>query len=170
MQYSTYYQICCREKSVKLNKLFILVKTANPVIFILILLKLFVLKCVIVVQHQCVTIWAIFQLNHSEKWNDNILFGLDQNAELDFYSASSLIQQSAGRYVTPPTPSLPVFALTPWWYMLSRDATDSNLIVWFDQMIYHTRSELVNHYTTNGAKWLYGPLNVNTIEFWLVVM
>jgi hypothetical protein len=45
-------------------------------------------------------------------------FVLDQHAELDFYSASSLKQQSAGRHVSPLghiilIPSRPVFALSP---------------------------------------------------------
>jgi hypothetical protein len=36
------------------------------------------------------------------QWNDDgIRFVLDQHAELDFYSASSLKQQSAGRHVAP---------------------------------------------------------------------
>ena len=68
---------------------------------------------------------AIFQLYHGEnksnfQWadNDEVRFVLDQHAELDFYSASSLKQQSAGRHVTPLghiilIPSQPVFALSP---------------------------------------------------------
>jgi hypothetical protein len=45
-------------------------------------------------------------------------FVLDQLAQLDFYGASSLTQQSAGRHVAPLRhitliPSQPVFALTP---------------------------------------------------------
>ena len=53
------------------------------------------------------------------QWDDDeVHFVLDQHAELDFYSASSLKQQSAGRYVTPRgqiilIPSQSVFALTP---------------------------------------------------------
>ena len=55
--------------------------------------------------------WAIFQLyygknklifnemNHDD--DDEVCFVLDQHAELDFYSASSLKQQSAGRHVAP---------------------------------------------------------------------
>jgi hypothetical protein len=36
------------------------------------------------------------------KWDDDeVRFVLDQHAELDFYSASSLKQQSAGRHVAP---------------------------------------------------------------------
>jgi len=47
-----------------------------------------------------------------------VRFGLDQHAELDFYSASSLKQQSANRHVAPLghiilIPSQTVFALTP---------------------------------------------------------
>jgi hypothetical protein len=45
-------------------------------------------------------------------------FVLDQHAELDFYSASSLKQHSADKHVDPLghiilTPSQPVFTLTP---------------------------------------------------------
>jgi hypothetical protein len=53
------------------------------------------------------------------QWNDNeVHFDLDQHAELEFYSASSLKQQSEGRHVAPLghiilIPSQPVFALTP---------------------------------------------------------
>ena len=53
------------------------------------------------------------------QWDDDeVRFVLDQHAELDFYSASSLKQQSAGRYVAPLghiilIPNQPVFALTP---------------------------------------------------------
>jgi hypothetical protein len=49
-------------------------------------------------------------------WNDDeVRFVLDQHAELDFYSTSSLKQQSAGRHVAPlghiiPIPSQPIFA------------------------------------------------------------
>ena len=53
------------------------------------------------------------------QWDDDdVRFVLDQQAELEFHSASSLKQQSAGRYVAPLghiilIPSHPVFALTP---------------------------------------------------------
>jgi hypothetical protein len=52
-------------------------------------------------------------------WNDDeVHFVLDQDAELDFYSASSLKQQSADRHVATLghiilIPSQPVFALSP---------------------------------------------------------
>jgi len=67
----------------------------------------------------------IFQLYHGENkliFNETMMirsaFVLDQHAELNFYSASSLKQQSAGRLVTPLghiilIPSKPVFALSP---------------------------------------------------------
>ena len=47
-----------------------------------------------------------------------VRFVLDQHAELDFYSASLLKQQSAGRHVAPLRhiiliPSQPVFAPSP---------------------------------------------------------
>jgi hypothetical protein len=34
------------------------------------------------------------------RWKDEVRFVLDQHAKLDFYSASSLKQQSADRHVT----------------------------------------------------------------------
>jgi hypothetical protein len=50
--------------------------------------------------------------------DDEVRFVLDQHNWLDFYSASSLKQQSAGRYVGPRghiilIPNQPVFALSP---------------------------------------------------------
>ena len=64
---------------------------------------------------------AIFQLFHGENKffqlnDDDVLFVLDQHAELDFYSASSLKQQSADKHVAPLghiilIPSQPVFAV-----------------------------------------------------------
>jgi len=53
------------------------------------------------------------------QWDDDeVRFILDQHAELDFYSASSLKQQSAGRHIAPLghiilVPSQPVFAISP---------------------------------------------------------
>jgi hypothetical protein len=53
------------------------------------------------------------------QWDDDeVRFALDQYTQLDFYSASSLKQQSADRHVTPLwnvilIPSQPVFALSP---------------------------------------------------------
>jgi len=50
--------------------------------------------------------------------NDDVHFVLDQHAYLDFYGASLLKQQSAGRHVVPIghiilIPSKTVFALSP---------------------------------------------------------
>jgi hypothetical protein len=68
---------------------------------------------------------AIFQLYHGEnkliniqRDDDEVHFVLDQHTKLDFYSASSLKQQSADIYVSPLghmilIPSQPVFALSP---------------------------------------------------------
>ena len=67
---------------------------------------------------------AIFQLYYGKnkfiiKWDDDVVrFVLDQYAELNFYSASSLKQQSADRIVAPLRhiiliPSQPIFALAP---------------------------------------------------------
>ena len=82
---------------------------------------------------------AIFQLYHGES---KLIFietmmrskVLDQHAELDFYSASSLKQQSMDRHVVQLghiilIPSQPVFALSPKCCMLSGEATNINFIV-----------------------------------------
>ena len=62
-----------------------------------------------------------------------LCFVLDQHAWLDFYSASSLKQQSMGRHVAPLghiilIPSQPVFALSPSCLVLSGEATNTNFI------------------------------------------
>ena len=65
-------------------------------------------------------IQQVFQLYHGENklifsWDDDeVNFVLDQHAELDFYSANKLKQQSADRHVRPLghiilIPSQPVF-------------------------------------------------------------
>jgi hypothetical protein len=56
--------------------------------------------------------------------DDYVCFVLDQHAELDFYSASSMKQQSVGRHVAPLghiilIPFQPVFALYLWMYSLT---------------------------------------------------
>jgi hypothetical protein len=62
-------------------------------------------------------LWWRVQVN--VQWDDDeVRFVLKQHAELDFYSASSLKQQSANRHVIPLRhiiliPSQPVFALSP---------------------------------------------------------
>ena len=81
---------------------------------------MFYSEWVIVVKRQFSNCSAILwreQVNF--QWDDDeVCFVLDQPAELDFYSASSLKQQSAGRHITPLghiilIPSQPVFALSP---------------------------------------------------------
>ena len=106
--------------------------------------------------------WAILQLYHGvNKLHDDVRFVLDQHAELDFYSASSLKQQSAGRHIGPPghiiilIPSQPFFALSPWCCVLSGEATNINFIVngltrpGLEPTVYHTRGEHTDHYTTH---------------------
>ena len=94
--------------------------------------------------------------------DDDIRFVLDQHAELDFYSASSLKQQSAGRHVAPLghiilIPSQPVFGPSPKYCVLSGEATHTNFIVFdstrtgFEPMIYRTRGEHANHYATDAV-------------------
>jgi hypothetical protein len=58
------------------------------------------------------------QVNFQWDDDDDVRFVQDQHAELDFYSASSLKQQSAGRHVAPLGNiililSQPVIALSP---------------------------------------------------------
>jgi hypothetical protein len=71
--------------------------------------------------------WLWFNANSAISWreqvnfqwdDDEVRFVLDQHAELDFYSAISLKQQSAGKHVAPLRhiiliQSQPVFALSP---------------------------------------------------------
>jgi len=70
---------------------------------------------------------------------------------MDFYSASSLKQQSAGRHVAPLghiilIPSQSVFALTPL-FLLSGETTNTNFIIFgltrteLELTIYRTRGE-----------------------------
>ena len=54
----------------------------------------------------------------------HVRFVLDQHADLDFYSPSSLKQKSAGRHVAPL-----VFALTILWYVLSGEVTKTDCMV-----------------------------------------
>ena len=86
-----------------------------------------------------------------------------QHSELDFYSVSSLKQQSAGRHVAPLAhiiliPSQPVFALSPKCCVLSGEATNTNFIVYglirpgLEPTIYRTRGEHANHYATDVVK------------------
>jgi hypothetical protein len=60
----------------------------------------------------------IINFNHYQCDDDEVRLVLDQHADLDLYSASSLKQESAGRNVTPfghiiLIPSQPIFALSP---------------------------------------------------------
>ena len=68
------------------------------------------------------------QVNY--QWDDDeVRFVLDEHAELDLHSASSLKQQSVDRHVAPLghiiiMPSQPVFALSPECCVLSEEATN----------------------------------------------
>ena len=89
------------------------------------------------------------------QWDDDeVRFVLDQHADLNFHSASSLKQQSAGRHIAPLghiilIPSRPVFAL-------SEEATNTNFIVvglirqGFKSMIHRTGGEHANHYASDA--------------------
>jgi hypothetical protein len=89
---------------------------------------------------------------HFQWDDDDVRFVLDQLAEFDYYSANSLKQQSGGRHVAPLghiilIPSQPVFGRSPYWCVLSREATHTNFIVFvltrsgLELMIYCTRGE-----------------------------
>ena len=96
------------------------------------------------------------------QWDDDgVHFVLDQHAELDIYSASSLKQQFANRHVAPlghfiPIPSQSVFAFSPYCCVLNGDATNTNFIVFgltrlrLEPTIICTW-EYANHYTTNAV-------------------
>ena len=97
------------------------------------------------------------------QWNDDeVCFVLDQHAELDFYSASSLKQQTAGKHVTPLghiilIPSQPVFALST--NCIVFDLTRSML----EHTIYSIQGERAYHYTTDSVQ----KLEINNITtFW----
>ena len=92
--------------------------------------------------------------------DDDVRFVLDQNTELDFNSASSLKQQSAGRHVAPLghiilIPSQIVFALTPSCCLFSGDS--ANYIVFglirlgLATMTHRTQGEHVSHYTIDAV-------------------
>ena len=123
---------------------------------------------------------AIFQLfTWQEQVNiqwDDVFFVLDQHANLDFYSASSLKQQSAGRHVatllTHYSDSEPIG--------LGGEATNSNFIVfgltWQDlePTMYCTRGEHVNHYATdaiilrNSCRIVNKEIKIlKAIEYWV---
>jgi len=97
------------------------------------------------------------------QWNDDddVRFVQDQHAKLNLYKASSQKQQFAGRHVAPLRHimlilSQPVFALTPWSCVVSREAANTNFII-SDltpiraqiQDLLHSRQE-ANHYTTDA--------------------
>ena len=105
-------------------------------------------------------IWWQEQVNF--QWNgDSVHFVLDQYDQLDFYSTSSLKQQSAHRHVAPLghiilIPSQTVFVLFPEWCVLSGEATHINYCIvfglnrsGFELTIYCTKGERANHYTTD---------------------
>jgi hypothetical protein len=74
--------------------------------------------CCLMPTHNCSAISWWEQVNFQWDNDGGVSFVLDQHAELDFYSASSLKQQFKGRHVAPLghiilIPSKPVFALTP---------------------------------------------------------
>ena len=108
------------------------------------------------------------------QWDDDdVLFVLDQHAELDFYSASSLKQQSGGRHIAP----LEHIILIPsQCCVLSEEAINTNFIVFgltwpgIKPTIYLTRGEHANHYN-RVLSWYIDVINttsLTTILLWLI--
>ena len=98
------------------------------------------------------------------QWSDDdVCFVLDQLAELDFYSASWLNPQSAGKHIAPLgghiilIPSQPVFVLSPYCCVPSGEATNTHFPVFgltppgLEPTIYGTRGEHANHYVTDAV-------------------
>ena len=97
------------------------------------------------------------------QWDDHeVRFVLDQHAELDFCSASSLKQQSAGRHGAPLghiilIPNQAVFALSPYCCVVSGEATNTNFIVFgltrpgLEPTIYRTGGEHANPNATDAV-------------------
>ena len=98
------------------------------------------------------------------QWDDDeVRFVLDQHAELDLHSASSLKQRSAGRHIAPLRhtiliPNQPVFVLSPQCCVLSGEATNTSFIVFgvtgsgVEPTIYRSRGEHADHYTTDAVE------------------
>ena len=91
---------------------------------------------------------------------DDDRFVLDQQAQFDLHNAGSQKQQSMGRHVTPLghiilISSQPVFALTPQYCMVSKQAAYTNFIVFamtlprLKTTIYHIQGKHAKHYTTD---------------------
>ena len=85
------------------------------VCFVYILVMVFV--CFTISSNLSAISWREQQVNFHRDYEE-VRFVLDQHAELDFNSASSLKQQSACRHIAPlghiiPIPSRQVFALSP---------------------------------------------------------
>ena len=108
------------------------------------------------------------------RWWWGLLCSIDQHAELDLYSASSLKQQSvvdmslySGHILTP---NQPVFTLTPLCCAFSGEATDASFIVFgltrpgLEHTIYRIRNEHANHYTTNAVYFELWRLDKKTVR------
>ena len=92
------------------------------------------------------------------------------------YSASSLKQQHVDRQVVTLghiilLPSQPVFALSLYCCVLSGEDTNTNFIdfsstrPWLGPMIYHTRGEHANHYTTDAGQCINERQQKNWLPF-----
>ena len=131
----------------------------------------------IVVQRQFskfAAIWWREQVNFQWDEDDEVCFVLDQHANLDFYSASSLKQQSTGRHVAPLGHIILILNQS----VFSGEATNSNFIIFgltrsgLEPTMYCTRGEHVDHYTTDAIIWRNSCRIVNkekkkAIEYWV---
>ena len=118
--------------------------------------------------------WEILQLYHGENKlhfddhddddDDDIHIVVDQHAELNFYSASSLEQQTTGKYVVSLghfilIPGQPVFALSPEYCVLSCEATYTNFIIFglirleLEPTVDLPQDEHDNNYVTNAVEF-----------------
>ena len=83
-------------------------------------------------------------------------FVLEQHAQLDLYSATSLKQQSSDRHVTSLGHIIQANYSFSKCCMLSGEATNTNFIVFgltrpgLEPTIYYTRDEHTNHYATDA--------------------
>ena len=101
----------------------------------------------------------IVRISYIQWDDDDVCFVLDQHAQLDFYSPSSVKQQSASRYVTPLGHIILILNQPVLLLLLNTaclvDKHNINFIVFgFTQsgikpMIYRTWGKHANHYTTN---------------------
>jgi len=114
------------------------------------------------VSNCCLTLSNFSAISRREQvtfWrdDDDVCFAPHQNTQMDFYSASSLKQQSADRNITPLGQIiLIIFVLTPYCCMLSGETANTIFIVFglilpgLDPKIYCTHDGHAKNCTTNA--------------------